>query len=150
MACDERAGRQDAEEIRKAAHVFRAAILSCPRSDLPTFRDFPNCSCGDAAVLLGQYLYDRSLGLWEYVGGERESDLHSHAWIEHAGLIVDITADQFEEVDEPVIVTRDRSWHRQFTDPGPRNPARISDYDTGAQDWLWPIYDRIRDVLGAS
>ena len=107
-------GSDHDEEVRRAASLFREAIVRCARGDLPTFRNFPHGSCGDTSILLGQHLYDRSLGLWEYAGGERELDLHSHAWIEQDGLIVDITADQFEDMAEPVIVTRDRSWHRQF------------------------------------
>jgi predicted nuclease of predicted toxin-antitoxin system len=31
-------------------------------------------------------------------------------------LIVDITADQFAEVDEEVIVTRDSDWHASWQD----------------------------------
>lgn len=135
--------RQDVEQIRREAAVFRAAILRCPRGDLPTLKNFPDGSCGDAAILLGQYLFDRSLGLWQYAGGFRKTDLRSHAWLERAGLIVDVTADQFEDVEEPVLVTRDRSWHAQFVYPEPRHPARISDYDPGTQTRLRPIYERI-------
>jgi hypothetical protein len=93
---------------------------------------------------------DQSLRLWEYAAGEREPDLHSHAWLECDGLIADITADQFEDVDEPVIVTRDRSWHAQFVYPEPRYPVRVSEYDPGTQRRLWPIYERIRDALEGS
>ena len=142
--------KQDAEQIRSAAAVFRAAILRCPRSDLPTLKNFPHGSCGDAAMLLGQYFLDLSLGVWEYAGGVRETDLQSHAWLERTGLIVDITADQFENVDQPVIVTRDRSWHAQFVYPEPRHAVRISDYDPGTQTRLRPIYERIEAALKSS
>jgi hypothetical protein len=148
--CREPDAEQDAAEIREAATVFRAAILRCPRSDLPTQKNFPHGSCGDASTLLGQYLFDQSLGLWEYTGGERERDLHSHAWLECDGLIIDITADQFEDVDEPVIVTRDRSWHAQFVYSEARHPVQINEYDPGTQRWLWPIYERIMDALEGS
>jgi hypothetical protein len=137
-------------QIREAATAFRAAILRCPRDDLPTMKNFPRGSCGDTSILLGQYFFDQSLGLWEYASGEREPDLHSHAWLERDGLIVDITADQFEGVDEPVMVTRDRDWHAQFVYSDARHPARITDYDPGTQSWLRPIYKRVRDVLESS
>jgi hypothetical protein len=140
----------DEDAIREAAILFRRAILRCPRTDLPTLKDFPRGSCGDTSILLGEYLYSRSLGLWEYAAGSRMRDLHSHAWIEHGGLIVDITADQFEEIEEPVIVTRDPGWHRQFVYPEPRHPARIGDYDSGTQSWLRPIYERIQNALEGS
>jgi hypothetical protein len=150
VVCREQSTESDAAQVREAAAALRAAILRCPRSDLPTLKNFPHGSCGDASILLGQYLFDRSFGLWEYAGGERELDLHSHAWLERDGLIIDITADQLDDVDEPIIVTRDRAWHGQFGYPEPRHPARISDYDPGTQNWLWPIYKRIQDALGGS
>jgi hypothetical protein len=31
--------------------------------------------------------------------------------LEQDGLILDIAADQFADIDEPVLLTRDRSWH---------------------------------------
>jgi hypothetical protein len=113
-------------------------------------KNFPHGSCGDTSILLGQYLFDQSLGLWEYTGGQREPDLFSHALVEQGGLIVDITADQFDDVSEPVIVTRDRSWHGQFVFQEPRNQARISDYDPGTRAWLRPIYERILASLASS
>ena len=53
-------------QIGEAATAFRAAILRCPRGDLPTMKNFPRDSCGDTSILLGQYFFDQSLGLWEY------------------------------------------------------------------------------------
>ena len=37
-----------------------------------------------------------------------------HFWLEQSGFIIDITADQFEDCAESVIVTANRSWHDQF------------------------------------
>ena len=135
------------DHIRQVATAFRSAIVASPRNDLPTLRDFPRGSCGDASILLGQYLFDTGHGLWVYAGGERETDLQSHAWLERGALIVDITANQFTDVSESVIVTCDRGWHKQFSYPEPRNPARISDYDTGTQNSLWPMYRRVQAAL---
>ena len=143
--CATQHAEPDQDAVRDTAIIFRRAILRCPRTDLPTLKDFPRSSCGDTAILLGEYFYSRSLGLWEYVAGSRKQDLHSHAWIEQGGLIIDITADQFEDVDEPVVVTRDRQWHAQFAYLAPSHPAQIGDYDPGTQRWLRPIYKRIQD-----
>jgi hypothetical protein len=38
----------------------------------------------------------------------------SHAWLERAGWVLDITADQFVDVVEPVILSRDSAWHRSW------------------------------------
>ncbi len=103
--------------------------MRCDRQDLPTFRDFPRGSCGDASILLGEYLHQNDGGIWDYVGGERDSDLHSHAWLEKDGLILDITADQFDGMDEDCIVSRDSSWHLQFIYREPTHPALIEVYD---------------------
>lgn len=76
---------------------------------LPSFDEFPRGSCGDASEMLGQFLHDAGLGRW-YLHSTWFGEW-SHGWIEQAGLIVDITADQFETVADPVLVTRDRAWH---------------------------------------
>jgi len=47
-----------------------------------------------------------------YVWGMRGEQ--SHAWLECGDLIVDITADQFPEIKEKILVTTDRYWHKIF------------------------------------
>ena len=49
---------------------------------------------------------------WDYVSARRGE--RTHAWLERDGVIVDITADQFDDAKCSVIVTTDDSWHRQF------------------------------------
>ena len=66
------------DDVRLLASRFRAAIMRCDRQDLPTSRDFPRSSCGDTSILLGEYLHSSGCCVWDYVGGERDSDLHSH------------------------------------------------------------------------
>lgn len=39
---------------------------------------------------------------------------HSHAWIKQGDIIIDITADQFDEIETPVIVTNASAWHNRF------------------------------------
>jgi hypothetical protein len=96
---------------------------------------YRSCSAG--------YLHQAGHGEWEYVTGERVSDFYSHAWLEQDGLIVDITADQFEGIDQPVIVTHDRRWHRQFSNRGPRHPAPIDIYDPATRKRLREMYIRV-------
>jgi len=63
---------------------------------------------------------EHGLGEFEYILGERgnlqggRGSLHSHAWVQRGPLIVDITADQFPEIKEAVIVTTTSTWHRTF------------------------------------
>jgi len=106
------------ERVRSRAAEFRAAIEKCNQKMLPiTFESFPRGSCGDAALLLAKYLQNAGLGSFDYICGEYrygEWEFQSHAWLQKGRLIVDITADQFEEITQKVIVTTDHSWHKRF------------------------------------
>ena len=135
------------DQIRHYVGKFRDAILSCSRDDWPLMRSFPQGACGDASILLGEYLHEQGLGVWVYAGRERDSDLHSHAWLEQDGLIVDITADQFEDVNESIIVTCDRSWHQQFMYPEETHPALIDLYDERTRKNLRAVYANITATL---
>ena len=96
---------------------------------LPSLADFPKGSCGDASELLGQYLSDSGLGTWGYRSGMQLDPVFSHAWVERDGLIVDITADQFPDVSEPVLLTTDRTWHYARFPP-------IPGHDAASLDWF--------------
>lgn len=77
-------------------------------------RNFPRGSCGDASVLLARYLTDHGEPGFCYFCGDRrkpEGDYGSHGWLQREELIVDITADQFDEIDQRVIVTDRSAWH---------------------------------------
>ena len=75
---------------------------------------FPRGACGDAARLLATYLREQECGTFDYCFGQRRGK--SHAWLWRGELVVDITADQFEDQDSPVIVTRNSIWHSTFRD----------------------------------
>lgn len=129
------------------ATAFRAAIVRSGGGGLLAFQDFPTGSCGDASILLGQFFTDQGLGEWTYVNGEitTPSGQQSHAWIEKDGLVVDITADQFVEIDEPVLVTDAKDWHLQFVEVD-RFAALINTYlddHTFTRGRLWNAYELI-------
>lgn len=44
-------------------------------------------------------------------GSEENGNWSSHAWLQSGELIVDITADQFPDVDARVIVLERSAWH---------------------------------------
>jgi hypothetical protein len=102
-------------ELKSAATKFRLAIERCDRRRLSdAFQDFPKGSCSDAALLLRAFLQDQGLGTFQYLLGWRDGNngrRRSHAWLAAGGLVVDITADQFPEIDEKVIVTENSGWH---------------------------------------
>ena len=105
------------EYLKKLATEFRSAILKCNRtSQLTTFHEFPKGFCGDASILLSRYLKDMQQGTFINVSGEfnNNENFQSHAWLQKKNIIVDITADQFNEVNCPIIVTTDDTWYKQF------------------------------------
>jgi hypothetical protein len=107
---------------------------------------FPKGVCGAVCFLLGHYIRENGFPDAEYVNGIRPSDGESHAWIETDGIIVDITGDQFAEIDEGVIVTADATWHRQFSDRPGRRPADFLIYGDHSPHGLayGPIARRLR------
>ena len=100
-------------ELNDAAAQFRNLITRTPRSHLPiTLQNFPNGACGDTALLLGHYLAELGHGEFRYYLGWRDS--RSHAWLQSGSVIVDITADQFDDFDDPVFVSDGSPWHESF------------------------------------
>jgi hypothetical protein len=114
--------------LRALATRFRRAIRATDPSEVdPEVRfivsAFPKGVCGAVCFLLGHFLRENGFPGAEYVNGIRCRDGESHAWIETDGIIVDITGDQFAEVADEVVVTRDSAWHRQFSEHPGRRPA---------------------------
>jgi hypothetical protein len=99
-----KASGHDVAPIKAAAMSFRLALDSGGLR-LAGLAAFPHGSCGDTCELLGQFLIDSGLGEWRFCAGARSQSFVTHAWLELDGLILDITADQFPEIDEPVLLT---------------------------------------------
>lgn len=100
-------------DLNDAAKLFRDLIMRTQRNSLPiTLQDFPNGACGDTALLLGHYLSELGYGEFRYYLGWRGG--RSHAWLQSGLVIVDITADQFEDFGNPVFVSDRSPWHEDF------------------------------------
>ena len=108
----------DIENIRKAATDFRNATEICAPSLDITFKSFPRGSCGEAVLLLGTYLIEQGLGEFQYMLGKygicKDSDWSYHAWLQSDSLVVDITAYQYPEITEKVIVQDVSKWHTKL------------------------------------
>lgn len=114
-------------KIHGSSSLFRNTIERMNKTNFPLsswFERFPLGCCGDTSDLLAKYLTEEHSIETLYVWGMRGEQ--SHAWLEHKKLIIDITADQFDEVNESVIITTDRTWHSQFVGQN----LRSSDFDT--------------------
>ncbi len=97
--------------IRDVAQRFRAALEQAGPFSLAGLRQFPAGACGDTCRLLAEYMHRSGLGEFAIVTGWRRPQMITHAWLTRDGVIVDITADQFAEVDDAVIVGRTSPWH---------------------------------------
>lgn len=133
-----------------AASCFRAAIERCERKRLTIcMQNFPSGSCGDATPLLGTHFIEKGLGTFMCALGSRSDGSphghQSHAWLEADDLMVDITADQFPEIDQRVIVTRHSDWHAAFKrdDMLQRHPADFRVYDPRTVSELGRVYSVI-------
>lgn len=92
---------------------FRRAIENCDKETLPaSFKSFPNGSCKDASIILAYYLQEKGFGEFDYISGERMGK--SHGWLRQNEIVIDITADQFIDNNESVIVTINSKWHSEF------------------------------------
>lgn len=112
------------EALTAVATTFRTALESVPKFDFNGMTslglcDFPTGCCGDTAELLAAYLSDEGFPGFFYAEGKnggRDSAL-GHAWLELDGLIVDVTADQFNSRGyqlPKVVVSKHSSFHGGF------------------------------------
>lgn len=110
-----------------ACRVRRALEALVPNLPFP-MAHFPRGACGDTCLLLGAFLADIGETDFVYISATRgvhdEGTWTSHAWLEREGLVIDITADQFADAPEAVIVTRVSCWHQLFD----ADPPQPSDY----------------------
>lgn len=97
-----------------AATHFRTVLEQVGGRYIPHFSDFPRGCCGDTCYLLATYLSRLGLGCFRYVNGWRNG--FSHGWLVQDEVIIDITADQFEDGPGRVIVSNDSAWHQHFVD----------------------------------
>ena len=90
---------------------FRNALDRIDWSTMPVgFTNFPLNACGDISDILAEYLYSFGFADIDYVCGEKRNG-KTHAWLEAEGLAIDITADQFDGIDEIVLIQNPDIWH---------------------------------------
>jgi hypothetical protein len=120
---------------------FRRAIEECDKTLLPiSFNAFPKGSCGDASLILSHYLKEKGYGEFDYILGGRMGK--SHGWLKQNDIIIDITADQFEDNNEKVIVTVNPIWHNEFKGEK-QHIADLNIYDENSKTSLLNAYKEI-------
>src|SRR6266849_8715050 len=104
----------DENKLRRISKGFRRAIEETDFSEASVGTEgharmsgFPHGACAEATTLLGIYLTkDHSVSPLVEVIAQMVKDgiwLGSHHWLEYNEIVIDITADQFEMVSDPVI-----------------------------------------------
>ena len=141
---------KDKSKIKVFSARFRKAIKQCDSSELPlSLADFPVESCADASMLLGTYFKDRGLGSFNLIKGKRGEgrSLQTHYWLEKDNIIVDITADQFDDISEEIIITSiDSNWYNSF-DKEIRQEADYRMIDArDVRNHLSAVYDYILQI----
>jgi hypothetical protein len=119
--------------LMRAATAFRRAFESIDLSDAPGFLPkFPCGCCSWATWFLGHFLkYECGLSPRRYHSASRDDD--NHEWLVVEGIIVDITADQFDDCSDPIIVTRTSAWHEKWTNGKSADVKPIESYDVGTR-----------------
>jgi len=120
--------------LKKQCELFREAIERTPKQGLIiSLKDFPEGSCGDAVLLLGHFLTAKGFGKFDYMVGnyvKKDKSYWGHAWLQQRDLIIDITADQFEDFKEgPVFVGLTSDWHNMLEDKEKPHEADFEVYN---------------------
>ncbi|MGY3610463.1 MULTISPECIES: hypothetical protein [unclassified Bradyrhizobium] len=140
----------DIDGIRDFAARFRAALDRLDPASLSVgFHQFPLGACGDTCLLLGTALIERELGEFQYICGHNlhGGNFESHAWLAAHAVIVDITADQFNEGMPPVFVGEEAGWYGKWSN---RTNLGTGDYhlwNKGSAGELGRSYKLIMDRL---
>jgi hypothetical protein len=107
-------------QILRAATELRSALSAVDAAtwQAATIDAFPRGACGHCAELLARYLLDQFGIEATYACGEVGhligTNTQWHAWLEHEGLFIDISADQFGQ--QPVIVESRSAFHEKAAD----------------------------------
>ena len=117
---------------------FRKAIENTEKSLLPlSFQKFPKGSSRETSWILAKYLQENGYGEFDFVFGSR--GLHSHVWLQLDNLVVDITADEFEDQKNKTIVVSNSEWHKMFNGQV-QQIATMEYYDQKTQTTLLNAY----------
>jgi hypothetical protein len=139
----------DISRIQTVAIAVRRAIEMSPSKELP-WPNFPHGACGDASLILGQIFHDFDINGFEYVCGNKYNVdgawMSSHAWLKCDEWVVDITADQFPDMDTSVIVSKDSVWHEAWVEDAPTASTLLEYGDQVPK--LWQLLSILKPRLG--
>jgi hypothetical protein len=145
----------DEVQLFKIAQKFRQAIEKTDFSEKKVGREanlrmnkFPVESCTHICSILGAYLIteyklEPLLEVHAHINDEK-GPFAFHRWLEHDGIIIDITADQFAMVKTPVIVSRNSRFHKQHAKV---ISFHCDEFDISYEQYLINLYDAVIATL---
>ncbi len=141
------------DELRKIATNFRQAIEESDFSEASIGKeanirvgDFPDSACSEICTVFGivlTRLYNLTplIEKVAQIENDKKEWFGTHHWLEHNGIIIDITADQFEMVQDKVIVSSESQFHKEY---GKQIESYTENFDLEKQfEWIKPIYNEI-------
>lgn len=103
--------------MKELVTKFRFALDRVDWADMPEgMQGFPKGCCHRISEVLARYLHSYGVENIEYVHSlvPEAKSLETHCWLEVDGVAIDITADQFDGVDEKVLIQSPSVWHSEF------------------------------------
>jgi hypothetical protein len=137
------------EDIRSISRAVRGALEESSAVWPQFWPGFPGGACSDASLVLGAILDDAGHSGFECAWGEivgPNGTRPSHGWLQRGDLIVDITADQFDEVTDAVIVSTDSVWHRKWRIVT-MSPGDLKQHKVREVAELYTLYHEINRLL---
>lgn len=138
-----------ASQLRKAIDQMEISQEAVGQEAFLRMKEFPNAACSEVCTVAGIYLSEE-IGvapLAERTAQIEEGDrwFGIHHWLEHDDIIIDLTADQFSMVEEPVIVSRQSAFHKHYA----HGKATITTTFglEHASNWLIPFYQSAKEQL---
>ncbi|MDX9712580.1 MAG: hypothetical protein RBT56_08655 [Ignavibacteriaceae bacterium] len=141
------------DELREIATDFRQAVEDSDLSEASIGKeanirvgDFPDSACAEISTVLGIVLTQMHnvtplVEIVAQIENDKKEWYGTHHWLEHNGIIIDITADQFEMIKDKVIVSDDSQFHKEY---GKQIETYSENFDIDKQfEWIKPIYDEI-------
>ena len=143
-------------QLFEIASMFRSALeeTDFSKANVGTeghlrMTSFPAGTCNEATTLLGLFLTAeyRIESLDKLTAQIEEGNKwHGwHHWLNHDGVIIDISADQFSMVTDPVIVTRNSPFHEKYA----KSQALTSSSFKleNEPDWMIVLYEAVLKTL---
>ncbi len=143
------------ENLHREVKKFRDAIIQSKVWDRPL--KFPKGYCKIASLILAKYLIEKrnfkpSL-MFCVLTGEKANYKNNafaeqtHAWLEYQEFTIDITANQFPEIVEEIVITTGWIWGEKFCKGVEKIPIKEM-LDLGPH--VIEIYDKVLATLESS